>query len=66
MNLPNSLTLARIFFVPLLVAVLVQEGISLNIHGIFIHNDAVALVIFWLAAVLMLGLFVWLLVLRNF
>ena len=50
MNLPNSLTLARIFFVPLLVAVLVQEGISLNIHGIFIHNDAVALVIFWLAA----------------
>ena len=30
MNLPNSLTIVRIFFVPLLVAVLVQEGIILD------------------------------------
>jgi CDP-diacylglycerol--glycerol-3-phosphate 3-phosphatidyltransferase len=50
MNLPNSLTIARIFFVPLLVTVLVQEGIILNFHGIVISNDVVALIIFWLAA----------------
>ena len=50
MNLPNSLTIARIFFVPLLVAVLVQEGIILDFHGIVIYNDVVALIIFWLAA----------------
>lgn len=50
MNLPNSLTIARIFFVPLLVAVLVQERIILEFHGIVIHNDVVALIIFWLAA----------------
>ena len=50
MNLPNSLTIARIFFVPLLVAVLVQEGMILDFHGIVISNDVVALIIFWLAA----------------
>jgi CDP-diacylglycerol--glycerol-3-phosphate 3-phosphatidyltransferase len=51
MNLPNSLTIARIFFVPLLVAVLVQERIILEFHGIVIHHDLVALIIFWLAAI---------------
>lgn len=51
MNLPNSLTLARIFFVPLLVAVLVQEKIILPWHGIVIPNDILALIIFWVAAV---------------
>jgi CDP-diacylglycerol--glycerol-3-phosphate 3-phosphatidyltransferase len=50
MNLPNSLTIARIFFVPLLVAVLVQDRIILEFHGIVIHHDLVALIIFWLAA----------------
>lgn len=50
MNIPNSLTIVRIFFVPLLVAVLVQEGIILDFHGIVISNDGVALIIFWLAA----------------
>ena len=50
MNIPNSLTIVRIFFVPLLVAVLVQEGIILDFHGIVISNDVVALIIFWLAA----------------
>lgn len=50
MNLPNSLTIARIFFVPLLVAVLVQDGIILDIHGFVISNEVVALIIFWLAA----------------
>jgi CDP-diacylglycerol--glycerol-3-phosphate 3-phosphatidyltransferase len=50
MNLPNSLTIARIFFVPLLVAVLVQERIVLHWNGAIITNDAVALAIFWIAA----------------
>lgn len=50
MNLPNSLTLARIFFVPLLVAVLVQEKIILHWNGTVITNDVIALIIFWLAA----------------
>ena len=50
MNLPNSLTIARIFFVPLLVAVLVQEKIILHWNGAVISNDVAALIIFWLAA----------------
>lgn len=50
MNLPNTLTIARIFFVPLLVAVLVQERIILHWNGTVITNDVVALIIFWVAA----------------
>ena len=50
MNLPNTLTIARIFIVPLLVAVLVQERIILHWNGAVITNDVVALIIFWLAA----------------
>jgi len=50
MNLPNSLTIARIFFVPFLVAVLVQEKIILHWNGAVITNDVVALIIFWMAA----------------
>src|ERR1700679_3594747 len=50
MNLPNTLTIARIFFVPLLVAVLVQERIILHWNGAVITNDVVALLIFWVAA----------------
>ena len=50
MNLPNTLTIARIFFVPLLVAVLVQERIILHWNGAVITNDVVALIIFWVAA----------------
>ena len=50
MNVPNSLTIARIFFVPLLVAVLVQEKIILPWNHIVIPNDVLALIIFWLAA----------------
>jgi CDP-diacylglycerol---glycerol-3-phosphate 3-phosphatidyltransferase len=49
-NLPNTLTIARIFFVPLLVAVLVQERIILHWNGAVIRNDVVALIIFWVAA----------------
>jgi CDP-diacylglycerol---glycerol-3-phosphate 3-phosphatidyltransferase len=50
MNLPNTLTIARIFFVPLLVAVLVQQRIILHWNGAVISNDVVALIIFWMAA----------------
>ena len=50
MNLPNTLTIARIFIVPLLVAVLVQERIILHWNGAVITNDVVALLIFWVAA----------------
>jgi CDP-diacylglycerol---glycerol-3-phosphate 3-phosphatidyltransferase len=50
MNIPNSLTIARIFFVPILVAVLVQERLSVSIHGNPISNEIVALLIFWVAA----------------
>ena len=46
MNIPNSLTIARIFFVPLLVAVLVQERILLHLNGAVITNDLIALMIF--------------------
>src|ERR1700712_1814958 len=50
MNLPNSLTLARIFFVPLLVAVLVQERIVMPGSTIAVPHDDLALIIFWAAA----------------
>lgn len=50
MNLPNTLTIARIFFVPLLVAVLVQQRIILHWNGAVITNDVLALIIFWVAA----------------
>ena len=51
MNIPNILTITRIFFIPLLVAVLVQERIVLHWHETVITNDTVALVIFLVAAV---------------
>ena len=50
MNIPNGLTIARIFFVPLLVAVLVQERNFFAWRGIEISNDVLALLIFWAAA----------------
>src|SRR5580658_1484153 len=50
MNIPNSLTLARIFFVPLLVAVMVKERVLFHFNGAVITNDVVALIIFWMAA----------------
>ena len=50
MNIPNSLTLLRIFFVPLLVAALVQDQ-SLSRLGPFgINKEFVALAIFLAAA----------------
>ena len=50
MNLPNLLTILRIFFVPLLVAVLVQEHLRLDWNGMQIHNELLALGIFLVAA----------------
>ncbi len=50
MNIPNSLTILRIFFVPLLVAALVQERVALHVRGVLITNEWLALAIFLCAA----------------
>src|SRR6266536_6193907 len=50
MNLPNALTILRIFFVPLLVAALVQENVSVQVRGVAITNEWLALAIFLAAA----------------
>jgi CDP-diacylglycerol---glycerol-3-phosphate 3-phosphatidyltransferase len=50
MNLPNLLTLLRIFFVPLLVAALVQENAEYDIAGQLVSGPVVALWIFLIAA----------------
>src|SRR5262245_47343242 len=50
MKLPNVLTIARIFFVPLLVAVLVQETVVIHVRGFAITNEWLALAIFLAAA----------------
>lgn len=51
MNLPNSLTILRIFFVPLLVAALVEENVfSFHVGGVFITNEWLGLAIFLTAA----------------
>src|SRR3954470_11548466 len=50
MNLPNALTLLRIFFVPLLVAVLVQENLRFELDGVVLTNEFIALLIFLAAA----------------
>jgi CDP-diacylglycerol---glycerol-3-phosphate 3-phosphatidyltransferase len=50
MNLPNALTILRIFFVPLLVAVLVEENVALQFAGRTITNEWLALAIFSAAA----------------
>src|SRR5207245_973040 len=50
MNLPNALTILRIFFVPLLVAALVQENFVLRVEGVNVTNEWLSLAIFLLAA----------------
>jgi CDP-diacylglycerol---glycerol-3-phosphate 3-phosphatidyltransferase len=51
MNLPNALTILRIFFVPLLVAALVQQsGDGVHVAGIAIPQEWFALAIFLAAA----------------
>lgn len=50
-NLPNLLTLTRIFLAPLLVAALVQQNISINWDGkTLVANDFFALLVFLAAA----------------
>jgi CDP-diacylglycerol---glycerol-3-phosphate 3-phosphatidyltransferase len=51
MNLPNTLTLLRIFFVPLLVAALVQQNLEIKWNGVvWVTNEFLALTIFIAAA----------------
>lgn len=50
MNIPNSLTLMRIFVVPLLVAALVTDSRNIQLAGWSVANEQVALAIFLLAA----------------
>ena len=51
MNVPNFLTISRIFFVPLLVAALVQQDVKILVRGMVFTNDWLALGIFLVAAV---------------
>ena len=50
MNIPNALTILRIFFVPLLVAALVQDNLGFMVRGYPITNEWLALAIFLSAA----------------
>src|SRR5215469_14914130 len=50
MNLPTTLTILRIFFVPFLVAVLVEQDLRIDWHGVFVANEFLALAIFLVAA----------------
>jgi CDP-diacylglycerol--glycerol-3-phosphate 3-phosphatidyltransferase len=51
MNLPNTLTLLRIFFVPRLVAALVQQSLEIRWNGeVWLTNPFLALAIFITAA----------------
>jgi CDP-diacylglycerol---glycerol-3-phosphate 3-phosphatidyltransferase len=50
MNLPNTLTLLRIFFVPVLVAALVQEDLTFHFGSTLVTNEMLALGIFLAAA----------------
>ena len=50
MNLPNALTLLRIFFVPLLVAALVQRKVEWDLLGFSLSSEIFALWIFLAAA----------------
>ena len=50
MNLPNALTLLRIFFVPLLVAALVQRKVEWDLVGFRLSSEIFALWIFLAAA----------------
>src|SRR5262249_47645948 len=49
-NVPNALTILRIFFVPLLVAALVQEDVGFRVGSLWITNEWLALAIFLAAA----------------
>lgn len=50
MNVPNALTLLRIFFVPLLVSALVQGHVTIDLGFMEITNEMLALSLFLVAA----------------
>src|SRR5579864_2661851 len=51
MNIPNLLTILRIFFVPLLVAALMEENwFTIRVNDLVVTNEWLALAIFWAAA----------------
>jgi CDP-diacylglycerol--glycerol-3-phosphate 3-phosphatidyltransferase len=50
MNVPNALTLLRIFFVPLLVAALVEKNFQFEAGTLLIRHEMLALAIFLVAA----------------
>ena len=50
MNIPNALTILRIFFVPMLVAALVQETVGFQVGNVRVTNDWLSLAIFLVAA----------------
>jgi len=50
MNIPNTLTVLRIFFVPLLVALLVEDARVYALGGVRLTNTQLALLIFLAAA----------------
>ena len=51
MNLPNALTILRIFFVPFLVAVMVEQDLRIEWRGVVVVSNAfLALAIFLAAA----------------
>ena len=50
MNLPNALTVLRIFFVPLLLTVMLSRNVELNLGGYILTTEWLALLIFLSAA----------------
>jgi CDP-diacylglycerol--glycerol-3-phosphate 3-phosphatidyltransferase len=50
MNVPNSLTILRIFFVPLLVAAVIQDNSGYTVGSLHFTNEWIALAIFLSAA----------------
>jgi len=50
MNLPNSLTLLRIFFVPVLIVVLLTRSPTVEMFGFFVHFEVWGVLILMLAA----------------
>ncbi|MCC7341237.1 MAG: CDP-diacylglycerol--glycerol-3-phosphate 3-phosphatidyltransferase [Bryobacterales bacterium] len=48
-TIPNFLTILRIFFVPLLVALLVQEDLGISVWGHGLSNESAALAVFLIA-----------------
>ena len=51
MNLPNALTLSRIFIVPVLIAVMMGGEFTVNVAGTAVRSEWIALAIFLSAAI---------------